>query len=349
MDVYLLRKQKNRIYKSEDVFAAFAAGADLTGLELRHAENGAPFIVFAGGDGGDEAKAAPWISLSDTKNFQALVLSEAGPVGVDIEEPRKVKTGTARMLHKLEGDYLSALEAASPEWTREFLRIWTAKESYMKYCGEGLALGLGSFSVISEELGFAPSVVAGDMPPGYLSYFEHGRLIGCVCSSFPGIKADIRELAYAGKPSETAEEKAFKLLAAREHCEFEIRAKLRRCGYSEEELDAAISAAKDYGYIDDARYAGLFVNKSAKAGKAEARIRYELAEKGISGSIADSALEELRKSCDEDDEARAVRIARGMPCSSEKELARIGRRLNTLGYSPYIIYRIKDELRSLEG
>ncbi|MBQ2058462.1 MAG: 4'-phosphopantetheinyl transferase superfamily protein, partial [Firmicutes bacterium] len=145
MKIYYLRKLKGRLYESESIIPG-----------LSHGENGAPRL--------DEG----YVSVSDTPLHWAACVSEI-PVGFDIEEgDRYVNRKTAGALHPLEKAYLDALEGVDSEWRSAFLSIWTAKESYMKFCGEGLRLGASSFSVIGGDMDFVPVVSRRGYPPARL-------------------------------------------------------------------------------------------------------------------------------------------------------------------------------------
>lgn len=68
------------------------------------------------------------------------------PVGIDVEGGREPSGRIAARFHPEERAwYEQAGETV-------FYRLWTAKESVMKRDGRGIAMGLNSFSVFSEEL-----------------------------------------------------------------------------------------------------------------------------------------------------------------------------------------------------
>ena len=58
-------------------------------------------------------------------------------IGIDIEKMRKVPSSVMqKVTTKKEYDYLSGLD--EDQKTRDFTRLWTVKESYIKYLGEAL-------------------------------------------------------------------------------------------------------------------------------------------------------------------------------------------------------------------
>lgn len=86
-------------------------------------------------------------SLSHTGEW-ALCGLDSQPVGVDAEEVHQDGQRISRRFFAPEETaYLSALP---PEQRQiAFARLWTRKESYIKYTGEGLSKGLPSFRVPS--------------------------------------------------------------------------------------------------------------------------------------------------------------------------------------------------------
>ena len=73
-------------------------------------------------------------NLSHTAGFSLCALSDA-PVGVDIEAVRPRREGLWRYC-LTEAEY-AAFTAANGGW-EEFYRIWTLKEAWSKYTGQGL-------------------------------------------------------------------------------------------------------------------------------------------------------------------------------------------------------------------
>ena len=140
MKIHLIKKEKGRVYRSEDMVRA------LFGLELAHDEGGAPFLRS------EEGAAERFVSITDTKNYWACAV-EGSRIGLDMEEAgRAVKPAVAKRFHKDEQAYLAVLSEGGREWTEEFLSIWTRKEAWAKYCGKGLKLPFSEFSVLDGAL-----------------------------------------------------------------------------------------------------------------------------------------------------------------------------------------------------
>ncbi len=92
-------------------------------------------------------------SLSHSGHYAACALSPR-PVGVDIEKFRKISEALIRRAcTPREQAALSALDG--PARQSRFLRLWTAKESYMKLLGDGLALPAATLEVTLEP---SPSI-----------------------------------------------------------------------------------------------------------------------------------------------------------------------------------------------
>ena len=89
----------------------------------------------------------------------------------------------------------------------------------------------------------------------------------------------------------TSKDYAVKLLSFCDRSEKEIREKILRKGYSEEECEEAIAFCREYGYIDDVRFANHFVHDATEIKKfGKTRIRMELRRKGIDQEIISKTL-----------------------------------------------------------
>lgn len=84
---------------------------------------------------------------------------------------------------------------------------------------------------------------------------------------------------------------AYRYLSRRERSEAELRAHLSRRGVDKNEVEYAVATLKEQGYLDDARFARLFVeDKRALAQWGSNRIRRSLVARGIDREVADEAL-----------------------------------------------------------
>ena len=88
-----------------------------------------------------------------------------------------------------------------------------------------------------------------------------------------------------------AASKAMQLLLYRQRTEKELREKLYEKGFSEKASEAAIAYVKSFGYLDDRRFAEVYLH-SQKEKKSRAVIRRELQNKGVSSEWIDLAFEE---------------------------------------------------------
>ncbi len=113
------------------------------------------------------------------------------------------------------------------------------------------------------------------------------------CSSF-GLEEGVAltDEAYSLIFSEILEKRAklyaMNLLRKQDRTERDLKRKLSEALYPEETIEQAIKYVKDFGYLDDVRYAFNYIRLSAsRYGKAE--LKNKLQEKGISGEDIEEA------------------------------------------------------------
>lgn len=107
-------------------------GVSPASVEIGHAASGAPMVLAPTGA---LRIGALRISVSGRENFCAVAMAET-PIGVDIEPLRAIEPPWS-LLHPNER---KALETPTSEARLDaFLRLWTAKEAYLKALGVGFA------------------------------------------------------------------------------------------------------------------------------------------------------------------------------------------------------------------
>lgn len=114
----------------------------LDGIEIN--EHGKP----------DFARGQGWhYNLSHSGEYVMLGIAD-NPIGVDIQEIKELKAKLAdRFFHADEKAYLEEILHGCGDYNKDiykqaFFRIWSLKESYVKYTGQGLGQGLDTFSVL---------------------------------------------------------------------------------------------------------------------------------------------------------------------------------------------------------
>lgn len=134
-------------------------------------------------------------------------------------------------------------------------------------------------------------------------------------------------------------EQALKFLSFSDRTEKELRDRLGEKGYGEEEVEDTLAFLKDYGYIDDRRYARKFAGDSVRLkGHGPGRIRTELLRKGVGRDVVDEVLEEMETDPREQLEAAMERRFAGADLSNPKERNRIFGYFARRGYSPHDIW-----------
>jgi phosphopantetheine--protein transferase-like protein len=137
---------KNRSEESvrflSDALDSFCGGA-----EILRTEYGKPIIANA---------TNLHLSVTHTGDFHVCVFAGSN-IGIDAEDVGQKKIGmerirkiTARFFHP---DEIARLDEclSEDEMRRGFFEIWTRKEAYLKWTGEGIRRELSGFSVFAEE------------------------------------------------------------------------------------------------------------------------------------------------------------------------------------------------------
>lgn len=131
-----------------------------------------------------------------------------------------------------------------------------------------------------------------------------------------------------------ARKKAMDYLARREYGQQELCKKLTEAGFDEKTAAAAVDRLTRDGLQDDRRFTESFLKSRANQGKGPVRVRMELEQRGISGSMLDEALDD----CGEDwfALARSVRQKKfgDEPPGEFREKARQMRFLQYRGFDP---------------
>ncbi|WP_417560695.1 recombination regulator RecX [Marinomonas sp.] len=87
-------------------------------------------------------------------------------------------------------------------------------------------------------------------------------------------------------------DQALSLLSHREHSKKELATKLKTRGHEEEEINATIERLEEMNYLNDERFAEIFVRSRLSKPLGANRIQQELIQKGINSELAKTALSE---------------------------------------------------------
>ncbi len=129
-----------------------------------------------------------------------------------------------------------------------------------------------------------------------------------------------------------AKESLVRLLEASDKTEAELRRRLKEKGCPPEAVETALASAKEYGYVDDRRYAENYV-RSACPSKSRRQMEGFLAAKGVNRELIRECLEEAQ--IDEAGQVRLLLEKRGF-CrekADERELRRTMAFLSRRGFS----------------
>ncbi|MBN7772870.1 regulatory protein RecX [Clostridium aminobutyricum] len=174
------------------------------------------------------------------------------------------------------------------------------------------------------------------------------------------------------KKKKDAIDAALKYLAHRDRTCQEIRLHLSEKGYDKEEIEKAVTYLFDMKYLDDAAYVEKYMEYAVSKGKGRAKIKHELKEKGIDKDLLEDLLCSSESLTGQNERKRAyaeavkilgnTKLKFSTDCDDDldndfnkkmlkyKEMqkvkAKVGRRLESLGYSRDVIFTTIEEIFS---
>lgn len=142
-------------------------------VAFRESEFGKPSLAVAGLDGLLD------FNLSHSGDRVAIAVTDGLPVGIDVEAAKEMADPlelAERFFSAPEAIYVK--DGARPGGMLErFLRVWTAKEAFIKQRGMGLSMRLDSFSVAEPFSEISPVRLEDGSLLGKIVYFAAGP--GC--------------------------------------------------------------------------------------------------------------------------------------------------------------------------
>ena len=171
MKLYICEDYKNakwlrKVPADEKISLAFAKicmcdyiGRKRERIDFKFTKNkyGKPFIKKLSRKNGAQINRDIYFSLSHSGNILICAVSRYN-IGADcqvinIKDLNICKKIAERFYSPQENLYLNNL---SDEYINNFFKIWTKKESYIKYTGKGLSEGLSTFSVVRDAEASVP-------------------------------------------------------------------------------------------------------------------------------------------------------------------------------------------------
>ena len=141
----------------------------------------------------------------------------------------------------------------------------------------------------------------------------------------------------------SAKSVAVKLLSRREHSAFEIRDKLQKRDFEEEEIAQAIRDLEQGGWLSDERYAEAYIRMRQQKGFGPLRIAIELNERGVDERIIDTYLQDVEDSWQQILEQQYLKKYKNRPVEDYSDKAKRIRFLQYRGFHLDAIYRLVDK------
>ena len=137
-----------------------------------------------------------------------------------------------------------------------------------------------------------------------------------------------------------ARHSALRLLARREHSQYELRRKLKARGYGDRLVDELLAELITERLLSDTRYAEAMVTNRASRGYGPLRICMELRDRGVAEGIVDKVLQKAEVDWDERLRHTYDRKYGGIAVESFKTWASRAQFLNNRGFSVDAIRRV---------
>ena len=104
------------------------------------------------------------------------------------------------------------------------------------------------------------------------------------------LQADRQRELYDLDSPYRARERALRLLSLRDRSEREVERRLRQAGFAPPVVAEALVWLRGLGYLDDRRFANTYAAEKHRVGWGPARIRAELAARGVERSVVDEVV-----------------------------------------------------------
>ena len=138
----------------------------------------------------------------------------------------------------------------------------------------------------------------------------------------------------------SAKSVAVKLLSRREHSALEIRDKLQKRDFEEEEVAQAISELQQGGWLSDERYAEAYIRMRQQKGFGPIRIAMELHERGVEENIVEAFIDDSEQSWQQILQRQYLKKYKNRPVKDYNDKAKRIRFLQYRGFPLDAIYRI---------
>lgn len=161
---------------------------------------------------------------------------------------------------------------------------------------------------------------------------------------------DLAELETVDEISR-ATNQAVRLLAHRPRARRELQTRLRRNGFSDQAISAALNRMEELGYINDQQFATYWVeNRAEHRPRGRRLIAQELRAKGVAPDVIEQAVDEAEI----DEYGQALELARQRSGRMQGLESQVWRRrmagfLQRRGYSMEIVRRVLEELEQAES
>lgn len=139
------RKRLSRFVRKDDFLRSLVSDLLIRVLIVKHLNLSNKEIRFTLNDYGKPYLDGRRLEFNVSHSGEWVVAAVSqSPVGIDVEQIKSVKLDIARRFFSKQ-EYSELLAKEGEDQKHYFFDLWTLKESYVKACGQGLAIPLNSF------------------------------------------------------------------------------------------------------------------------------------------------------------------------------------------------------------
>ncbi len=131
------------------------------------------------------------------------------------------------------------------------------------------------------------------------------------------------------KTFKKARSRVLRLLTYRARSAKEVTDYLKRKGYEVNVAEAVLKEMKEYGYIEDYKFASDFISYRKMNGQGVKKVRFELQMKGVRKQVIDELISEM---FDSEEDLLRIRdlLAKRMPCGDQIDQRWVNRQIGYL-------------------